>query len=143
MAFKVLSQSELDLLTENQRNDYEKRFAIYHDRVKFIEQIEKFEEAEIKPYEPKLSKIPTLKKAPKKEFKKLDYSLIEFKPIKNPIKKLSHLNFDKHIRAKVPKNLIIKNTSINGFNQITFDKPDLPVTEIKTSPVGYFGKSKK
>lgn len=40
MAFKILSTNEIDLLTENQRTQYEDELAIYNGRVKFVEQLD-------------------------------------------------------------------------------------------------------
>ena len=43
MAFKILTEDEIKLLTDKQRIQYENQLAIYNERVKFVEQLEKLD----------------------------------------------------------------------------------------------------
>ena len=52
MAFTVLNEDRLLLLTDLQREQYEKEFDIYKKRVDFVEQLEKYENINMKPFEP-------------------------------------------------------------------------------------------
>lgn len=54
MAFRILKDEELSLLTGQQREQYERELDIYQKRAAFVEQIERYEDAEIKPFRPKL-----------------------------------------------------------------------------------------
>ena len=54
MAFRVLKEEELSLLTGQQREQYERELDIYQKRAAFVEQIERYEGTEIKPFRPKL-----------------------------------------------------------------------------------------
>ena len=68
MAFKILTEDEIKLLTDKQRIQYESQLAIYNERVKFVEQLEKLENVEIKPYEPTSTRIPAVGLSPEKIF---------------------------------------------------------------------------
>lgn len=100
MAFRVLSEKDLELLTESQREAYEEELAVYQERVKFVEQLERMENAQIEPYEPTLKSIPAIRKAPEKRIAKterkapvvctvkkpvVNVALPEVKPIENPV----------------------------------------------------------
>ena len=54
MAFRILNENELLLLTEEQTKQYERELDLYQKRAAFVEQLEKYESAEIKPFQPKL-----------------------------------------------------------------------------------------
>lgn len=74
MAFRVLSEEELSLLDENQREQYESDLIIYQQRVAFVEQLELHENAKIEPYEPQLSSITVID-----EIEKREYAIPEYK----------------------------------------------------------------
>ena len=50
MAFKILNEEELSLLTDEQIACYQKELDIYKQREAFVEKLTKLENAEIKPY---------------------------------------------------------------------------------------------
>ena len=54
MAFRILNEEELQLLAGEQREQYEKELDIYRKRAAFVEQMEKYENADIRPFRPKL-----------------------------------------------------------------------------------------
>lgn len=100
MAFRVLSEKDLELLTETQREAYEEELAVYQERVKFVEQLERMENAQVEPYEPTLKSIPAVRRAPEKRVAKIERKaavvctvqkplvkavLPEVKPIENPV----------------------------------------------------------
>ena len=57
MAFRILNEEELQLLAGEQREQYEKELDIYRKRAAFVEQMEKYENADIRPFRPKLDFI--------------------------------------------------------------------------------------
>ena len=77
MAFRILTSDELELLTEQQRAYYEEELAAYNERVRFVEQIEKIESAEMQPFEPTLKPIPAVRKAPELVFTAPAYAVAE------------------------------------------------------------------
>lgn len=54
MAFKILNDEEISLLTDEQVECYQKELKIYKQREAFVEKLTKLENAEIKPYKPNL-----------------------------------------------------------------------------------------
>lgn len=54
MAFRILKEEELPLLTGQQREQYERELDIYKKRAAFVEQIKRYEDTAIKPFRPKL-----------------------------------------------------------------------------------------
>ena len=51
MAFKILNDEEISLLTDEQVECYQKELKIYKQREAFVEKLTKLENAEIKPLE--------------------------------------------------------------------------------------------
>ena len=84
MAFKILSSEEIELLTKEQRACYEEELFIYNERVRFVEQMEKFENTVIQPYQPVLEPIPAISKVPEAA-----YSAVEYKASVNEVKTIS------------------------------------------------------
>lgn len=75
MAFRILSPEELELLTETQRKAYDEELAVHLERVKFVEQMEIFENTVVKPYKPKLKRLAPVKKAPEMEYSRPEYTV--------------------------------------------------------------------
>jgi hypothetical protein len=75
MAFRVLSEEELSLLDEKQREQYESDLIIYQHRVAFVEQLELHENAKIEPYEPQLSSITVIDEIEKREYATPEYKV--------------------------------------------------------------------
>ena len=69
MAFKELSQKELELLTDQQREMYEKELEIYRERVRFVEQLEKMEHVTFESFQPTLKPITPVSQAPEMHVK--------------------------------------------------------------------------
>lgn len=57
MAFRILNDEEISLLTDEQRQCYERELKIYVQRAAFVEKLTKLEETEFEPYKPDLTSI--------------------------------------------------------------------------------------
>ena len=143
MAFKILSLEELELLTENQRENYEKELAIYNERVKFVEQMEKFENTVIKPYEPKLTAIPAVCEVPEKEFEEPEYEFVKITPFTKPESKVAVIDFGEPIMAVVPGHTKIKNVPVGHMKNVERDKPVLPIISKAAAPADLFTKAEQ
>lgn len=73
MAFKILKEDEISLLTDRQKKHYERELDIYRKRAAFVEQLEKYENTVLKPYEPKLKPIAVINKNDVREFRTQEY----------------------------------------------------------------------
>lgn len=62
MAFKILNDEEISLLTDEQVECYQKNLK-YISREAFVEKLTKLENAEIKPYKPNLKSIDIIRKS--------------------------------------------------------------------------------
>lgn len=60
MAFKVLNEDEIALLSDDQKKQYDEELSIYQERIAFVEQIEMLEKVEIPPYEAQLKEIAVI-----------------------------------------------------------------------------------
>lgn len=126
MAFKILNSNQIELLTESQRESYEKELAIYNERVKFVEQIEQFENTVITPYEPKLTNISAISKAPEKEFGTPEYVIAKIEPVTKPELKVVSVSFDEPVTVALPKHMKIKNVPVEHVKKVEQCKPALP-----------------
>ena len=68
MAFRVLNEDEIALLSDKQKKQYDEELSIYQERIAFIEQIEMLEKVEIPPYEPQLKEIAMIGGIPQKKY---------------------------------------------------------------------------
>lgn len=68
MAFRVLNENEIALLSDNQKKRYDEELSVYQERIAFIEQIEMLENVEIPPYEPQLKEIHMIGDIPQKNY---------------------------------------------------------------------------
>ncbi|GAE90693.1 hypothetical protein [Acetivibrio straminisolvens] len=84
MAFRILSDEEIALLDDEQRKRYEKEFAIYQQRVAFVEQLEAYENVRISPYEPKLKSITVIEGIEIKPYVSPKYTMSECEPVVKP-----------------------------------------------------------
>lgn len=143
MAFKILSPNEIELLTESQRNDYEKELAVYNERVKFVEQMERFEDTVIKPYEPKLVNVLAVGKIPEKSYSNPEYAVTTVDIAVKPIPKTATVNFDEPVTAVVPKYSKIKNVSVEHIKKSKPNEPILPRISKANVPDKTFIKSEQ
>jgi hypothetical protein len=102
MAFTILREEQLLLLTDNQIKQYEKELDLHKKRVAFVEQLEKFENAEFKPYTPKLHKIIVIDKMEPREFHKQEYKARLREPVKKPAVHVNPVEITKPYLAELP-----------------------------------------
>lgn len=93
MAFKILNDEEISLLTDEQVECYQKELKIYKQREAFVEKLTKLENEEIKPYKPNLKSIDIIRE-------------IEFAPFISPERK--RLNMKPMQKPELPDDLIGK-----------------------------------
>lgn len=129
MAFKVLSADEVELLTENQRKWYEEELSIYKERVKFVEQMEKYENLIIGPYKPKLAVISPVKKAPKKEFKRSQVAVKRVDAFVKNAPEIVTNTIEKPVPAGIPASAKIKNVAVSYQRVPEKSKINLPKAE--------------
>ena len=140
MAFKILSFEELELLTENQRESYERELAIYNQRVKFVEQMERLENTVITPYELELAAIPAICEVPREEFVGPEYVLAPVVPIVKPELDVPAFDFGGQVTAVCPEHVKITNIPVGCMKKLERDKPILPVVFKAAAPANSFTK---
>lgn len=125
MAFKILNDKEISLLTADQLEHYEKEHEIYKQREAFVEKLTKLENAEIKPYKPDLKSIDIIREIEFAPFTSPERQMLSLKPMQKPelpndlIGKASEkINISKVIKS----NFVLKE-HVN-FNQVLFSKAD-------------------
>lgn len=84
MAFKVLDREEVDLLSDEQREQYEKELNLYQQRVAFVERLEELENVRLEPYKPKLESISVTNEIEVAPFKKEEYTASLCEPVQKP-----------------------------------------------------------
>ena len=84
MAFRILTEEEVALLTERQRIQYEDALETYRQRVAFVERIAALEDAEITPYEPKLESIDFISGVEVRAFRQPKYEVALSEPVSKP-----------------------------------------------------------
>ncbi len=140
MAFKILSFEELELLTENQRESYERELAIYNERVKFVEQMERLENTVITPYELELAAIPAICEIPQEEFVEPEYVLAKMAPIVKPELDVPVFDFGGPVMAVYPEPVKITNIPVGHMEKVERDKPILPIAFKAAAPAASFAK---
>lgn len=123
MAFKILNEEELSLLTDEQIACYQKELEIYKQREAFVEKLTKLENAEIKPYKPNLKSIDIIREIEFAHFISPERKRLNMKPMQKPelpddlIGKASEkINISEVIKS----NAVLKEQI--GFNHKLFSK---------------------
>lgn len=123
MAFKILNEEELSLLTDEQIACYQKELEIYKQREAFVEKLTKLENAEIKPYKPNLKSIDIIREIEFAHFISPERKRLNMKPMQKPelpddlIGKVSEkINISEVIKS----NAVLKEQI--GFNHKLFSK---------------------
>lgn len=93
MAFKIMNRDELELLTEEQRAQYEKELNLYRKREAFVERLEQLETVQLEPYEPKLKPVTVLEEMEVRPFAKAEYTVSLCPPVQKP--ELQIISFEK------------------------------------------------
>ncbi len=123
MAFKILNEEELSLLTDEQAKYYQKELEICKQREAFVEKLTKLENAEIKPYKPDLKSIDIIRKIEFAPFTSPERQQLSLKPMQKP-----ELPDDLIGKASEKINIseVIKSNSVLkeqiGFNHELFSK---------------------
>ena len=123
MAFKILNDEEISLLTDEQVECYQKELKIYKQREAFVEKLTKLENAEIKPYKPNLKSIDIIREIEFAPFISPERQKLSLKPMQKPelpddlIGKASEkINISEVIKS----NAVLKEQI--GFNHKLFSK---------------------
>lgn len=123
MAFKILNDEEISLLTDEQVECYQKELKIYKQREDFVEKLTKLENAEIKPYKPNLKSIDIIREIEFAHFISPERKRLNMKPMQKPelpddlIGKASEkINISEVIKS----NAVLKEQI--GFNHKLFSK---------------------
>lgn len=125
MAFKILNDEEISLLTDEQVEYYQKELKIYKQREAFVEKLTKLENAEIKPYKPNLKSIDIIREIEFAPFISPERQKLSLKPMQKP-----ELPDDLIGKAseKINVSAVIKSNSLLkeqiSFNQELFSKAD-------------------
>ena len=100
------------------RDRYESQLAIYNERVKFVEQLEKLENVEIKPYEPTLTCIPAVGLPPEKIFTAPLYDIKITEQVIKVQSKYDVVDFIKPAKAVLPECSKITNIKTDNVKAI-------------------------
>ena len=84
MAFRILNEEELSLLTDEQAEYYQKELEIYKQREAFVEKLTKLENAEIKPYNPNMKSIDIIREIEFAPFISPERQKLSLKPMQKP-----------------------------------------------------------
>ena len=103
MAFRVLNEDELALLTEHQTRQYENELHRFRERSAFVMRMEQLENAEIPPYEPRLQQIAQIGGIPQKEFLKSEYTVEMGSPVAKPEPVIPALAVLEEVYAVLPE----------------------------------------
>lgn len=127
MAFKILDNEELSLLSDSQQKKYEKELELYQQRVAFVEQLEMLENAHIEPYKPKLESISVIDEVEIRPFPKTEYDMFIYEPIEKPDLQIKLLKKPEQVRPVLP--LISKpvNVSDKHIKKVKKTQPNLPL----------------
>lgn len=126
MAFKVLTKEQTALLTENEKEQYEKELAAYNARAAFVERIKILEGAQIPSYEPKLQNISMIDEIPEKAFANPEYTVTLCEPITKPEPNFSMPEFAETVSVILPEYSKIAKVEVNHIKKAEASKPELP-----------------
>lgn len=84
VAFRILTEEELSLLDEKKYSQYMNELDVYQQRVAFVEKLAEIENAEIKPYSPKLKPIKAVKVKETKPYEKPEYDVASLHIVDKP-----------------------------------------------------------
>lgn len=143
MAFKILSSAEIELLTEKQRKSYEEELAIYNERVKFVEQMEKFENTVMAPYEPKLVPISAVGRAPEKVYTHPEYSVETMQVSVAPPPEIAAIQLLQPVTAAVPTYYKPHIVSVEHKKRVGHSVSALPPLRKAVAPVSAFVKAEQ
>lgn len=135
MAFRELHENELELLTDSQRKTYEEELAIYRERVRFVEQLEKLENTQIEAYEPMLTPIPSVRKAPQKRFAKSEHTVQKIHVVDKPVSRVKVIRVDPVTAPVLPKLSAPTGIRVTPVQKMEIDTPEIPTQTISHVPL--------
>ncbi len=140
MAFKILTDEEKAFLTEEELAKYDEQLRIYQMRVNFVNQLEKFENAEIKPYIAKKKAVKVVEKIQISDVMILDTNIRAENKVSEMISEIKLLNkidsqkFSEGMKADVSisdnsekLNSIVKKCDGLSDIHISLDVPSLKI----------------
>lgn len=130
MAFRELSEKDLELLTDWQRESYEEELAIYQERVKFVEQLERMENTQIEPYQPTLNPIPPVQKAPERRFVKSEYPVQKVEVVGKPVSRVRAVKI-----TPISEPLLPKFSAPAGAHAASVQKKEAAMQELSASGI--------
>lgn len=138
MAFMVLNEEQIALLTEEQKKQYENELDIYNERTAFVERIKILEDTEIPSYEPKFQYITVIDEIPEKDFDKPEYKMKACNSITKI--ELNEASFSgvEPICMVLPQHLKRANIEVEHIKKIEATQSELPKVEKIKSTVQLF-----
>lgn len=101
MAFHVLDEEQIRLLTDEQKAVYEDELEMYNARAAFVERMEALEDIEIPAYSPRIRQIDTMGEIPRRQFRGLeDTDVMQFQMPKPAKSRLADRSFSAIKRKK-------------------------------------------
>ena len=141
MAFRILSEDEIQLLTDDEKAWYDGELDIYQKRALFVEQIEKQENATIEPYEAKLKPIALISPIQVRPYTKQEYRASPGKPVAKPDIQVKPVVIDRPSVVDLPTVSGPFEGSVPSV-QIEKSQPQLPVLAAPVVAISGFKKPK-
>ena len=126
MAFRILKEKELSLLTGQQREQYERELDIYQKRAAFVEQIERYESTEIKPFRPKLDFTAPPGTPDIAPYHQREYQVKLQEPAAKPEVQLRFHKMDVDLKPEMPA-VSVTTAASRELRKIENPEPILPV----------------
>ena len=147
MAFRVLNDIELSLLSEDQRVQYERELRKYNERIAFVDCLDKLENVRFEPFEPQFQDIHVTKAEKANEFKTPEYEYVQMPetPEINAVQ-LSGVRSDDLVKSDIMPTSRPQAVSIE-FEELSFEKvgiipiadKHIPRVSFKPSNIEYNG----
>ncbi len=138
MAFRELSEKELELLTDSQREAYEEQLAAYRERVRFVEQLERMEDTQIESYQPTLNPMPPVRKTPESLFVKSEYTVQKVPAVGKPVSKVRTVKIAPISEPQIPKLSAPAGIRVASVQKIEATPQELPAGGIVKIPYSGF-----
>ena len=126
MAFRILTEEEIALLTRGQRTQYEDELEIYQQRAAFVERMAELESAEIKPYEPKLEPVHFISGVDVRTFNPPEYEVTLSEPVSKPQIKREVFAMPELAAPVLPEVAAIFDLPVGRTVKIESVQPELP-----------------
>lgn len=117
MAFRELTEKELELLTDSQWESYERKLEIHRERVRFVEQLERMEQVEIPSFQPTLNPIAPISGAPEMTFVQTEHSIAQMPEVPTHIVQVharSVAPVEQAVIPQVPTKLKVRTVKVDA-----------------------------